>query len=203
MTTLEGINEIMALCGHLPVPSLDTGGPSAAAMAEVCIVEAERHVQTQGWHYNTHKDLELTPDIVTSKIALPTGTLTIDSWGQSAWRDVSQVGGYLYDRDNNTDEFDDNLFVKVVLRFEFPCIPQPVQDYIVTVAAIRYATMRQMADVARSLEPKMFRMRAEARRFDGLSADVNLLNTPSAIRLTGDRNTYWTGTWAGASGGGA
>ena len=187
MTKLEAVNEVLAVCGTLPVPALDTNGPSAAGMAERCIDEEERKVQTQGWHYNTRRDVELTPD-GSDKIAVPTGAITIDTYGESYHRDITTKGGYLYDLDENTDEFDDSIKAIVVYRFAFTCIPQPVQDFIVASAAERYARLRNRADILPDLKVRTIKARSEARRFDGLSADINLLDTPEARAMAGFRS---------------
>lgn len=199
MTKLEAVQKVLINCGHLPVGSLDTNGASTASNVERVIDQVEEEIQGEGWHYNTRDGQVLTPDGMTDRIAVPTGTLAIDSTKEDCHSNVTQIGGFLYDHDNLTYEFANPIKVKVVIRFEFACIPPQVQQYIVAEASARFfsdyggRSMRGDPYKQRVLEQRSIRAKGEARRFNTLASDVNLLQTAEANRLVNNRQPYTIG----------
>ncbi len=194
MTKLDAVNLILTKAGMTRVSSLDTGGPSRAAEAERCLDEDELRIQMVGWHYNARRDVELTPDPSTSRINIPTGCLTIDSFGQDAWRDITQRGDVLYDVDNNTYAFTGSLRVDFTERFDFDCIPLPVRTYIALTAAMTFFTnlpvgMRDYMRL-RTLTADLQDAKTAANQFNDTKANTNLLNTASAREMRGDRTPH-------------
>ena len=108
MTKLEAVNFILKRAGSYPVPALDTNGSSWASHAERMIDDEDLRIQTMEWHYNRRTNVTLSP-AGDSKIYLPTGCLTIDSFGSSASRNVTQLGDHLYDLDENSETFDEDI----------------------------------------------------------------------------------------------
>jgi hypothetical protein len=192
VTKLDAVNIMLRARGMAGAAALDTDGGSDAAQAERVLDSVELEIQSRGWAYNTRTEVTLSPDDA-DHIALPSGTITIDSDGSDAGRNVSQLGGRLYDLDNNTDEFDGDLIVTYILRYDFGCIPQPVQQYIAAKAAMEYAN-RYPTRVDRTpmLASQYREARAEAFRFDDETSDVNVLDAVDAQRVRG-RRTRLTG----------
>jgi hypothetical protein len=190
MTKLEAVNIILRGMGRAGTAALDTGGNSEAAQAERTLDEVEQRVQTMyPWYFNERFDVTLSPD-VDDHITLPTGALVIDAYGPDGYREVTQVGSRIYDKDNNTDEWDADLRVVYQLRYDFGCIPPPIQEYIAAKAAReyndRYGEQRNTRRKA-ELERKEMEARAAANRFDDQSADVNLTWSWEADGIRGRR----------------
>lgn len=190
MTTLEAVNFILRQAGGLPVANLNTGGPSREAEAERCLDVEELRIQTRGWVYNTRRDVVLTPETSDSKIHIPPGVITIDSYGQDAWRNVTQLGAVILDLDNNTETFNSSLHVEYILRYDFDCIPEPVAQYIACEAALTFCQNQGVRDLARIVTLRQDRDRAlgAAERSDGNTADANILDTAEAMRIKGNRS---------------
>jgi hypothetical protein len=199
MDTLEAVKEIISRSGRRPPSSLDTAGASPASDAEKMLDEADISVQSRGWHFNTKVNIELEPDESSSQIELPAPVFTIDSYGISAGRNVSAQGRILYDHDNNTTTFTENLFVRYIERHDFDCLPHPVQKYIVLKAAAefnaRYGTAkgRDRDRLQRSIERDLQRAEAEAFRFNSDTANVNVLDTAQAHNARGNRYPHQRG----------
>lgn len=186
MTKLEAVNQVLRGVGRAGTAALDTDGNSEAAQAERVLDEVDLEVQSRGWYYNTRRDVTLTP-AGDDTIALPTGAITIDAYGTDARRHVTQLGGSLYDLDNHTDEFTGNLQVEYVLRYDFGCIPQPVQHYIACAAAVAYNERYGHPSRARGLLMAEQRAMGHAKVFDNNSQDTNVLSSQDAEMVRGSR----------------
>lgn len=186
LSKLDAVNRILTKCGFGSVPSLETNGASVTSEAERHIDMATAEIQAEGWHFNTRSDVEATPD-GSDNITLPSGTIEMDTDGESADIDVAQVGSMLYDKDENTDEFDSTLRTEQTLNYSFGCIPLRVQLYIVSIATVSFARVWKPMEQAliRRLEGEVFRHKVQAKRFDGKARDVNVLATPDMLRAAG------------------
>lgn len=192
MTKLDAVNLILRKAGGMPVESLDTNGASDQAEAERCLDEEELRIQSEWWHYNTVKNVELTPDS-NGYVFMPDGALTIDSDSSDVWRDITQRGGRLYDLDNNTYAFTETLLVTYRLRFDFDCIPLPIRTYIAWQAAHTFYTNKDPAKQKwirlQTLENGLKTVKTKALQFNDDSADHNTLNTPEARKVRGRSTT--------------
>lgn len=190
MTNIQCVNEVLRLVGLATVSSVETSGSSDAAEAWRCLESAERIIQEKGWSYNRRRDITITPD-GSDHLLIPANVYpgSIDATGESGWMDLVMYGDRLYDREENTDEFDSAVKVSYILRFELCSIPDHVQWYIIHEAAVRMATWME----ARSRKiPRMDllmhgrnKARAHALRSDTAVTDQNLARDGNAVRLTG------------------
>jgi len=191
MNKLDAVNLVLRKAGLYTVSSLDTNGASDAAEAERCIDEKELQIQLAGWHYNMRENVTLEPDEATSKIYLPPGCLTIDSDDFDAWRNITQLGDHLVDRDNNTDTFDGELRCSYTLRYTWDCIPIEVRNYIAHEAAVAFLESRPLtrekAYRVSRLDVERDKARTLALQINGDREDVNTLNTSSARSMRGGR----------------
>lgn len=203
MNKLAAVNMILSKAGLNRVSTLDTNGNSDAAEAERVLDEEELRIQTEGWHYNMREDVELERDSASGKIYLPVGCLTIDSDNFDAWRNITQIGDHLYDRDENTDEFDEGTTLRCsyTLRYSFECIPIEVRTYIALAATKTFIENRPLTreKFARLqvLERDVDRARLTALQINGDREDVNTLNTTSARRTRGNRSRVLTASEPG------
>jgi hypothetical protein len=195
MTKLEAINAMLRRLGLTPVSSLDTGGLSTQAHAERFLDDADRACQAKGWHFNTRRVVTLARD-ANNKLPVPANTYRIDTDGASSDQDVSVVGGFLFDLDNNTDVWGSDLVVTYVVHSDFADLPQTFADYIITEAAYAYnRAHKKDQSLDGMLRDEAARRWSACRTEDFERADVNLLNTGEMVQLRGrprlrDRSVY-------------
>lgn len=199
MTKLEAVNVVLQGAGIYPVPALATGTGSAAGIAEKMIDECQRRIENEEWHFSTQRDLVITGD-GSGQMAIPSGTITIETYGQDEWRDVTQDPGgtaYLYDRDNQTLNFGvgEELHVRVTTRLTFDQTHPLVQEYIAAEAAVTYNERFGFAARQPALAAKRDKARYIAKQYDTRERNRNFLNTSEMIRLRGSRKTvvFWGG----------
>lgn len=196
MTRLEALNYILARAGRGAVPALDTGGGSDASFAERELERADLAIQKIGWHFNTFRDYELTVDD-NDELTVPDGTIWIDTDAEDAARNVTQVGGKLYDLDENRGTFPDDTTMKVryCVRRTLECIPYPVREYIMLTAAFhfvsqwghRFMAPTELARARADLYQEMNQARADAKRFNANTSNTNILDAPDVQDVKGRR----------------
>ena len=119
-TELECINIMLAAIGEAPVNSI----------AQSTLSEVNKSVQSEGWSFNTEIDVTFTRDN-SNNINIASNILRIDAnIHQHPTLDPIQRGLKLYDRLNNTYEFDEDLICTVVYFRDFNEIPEPARHYI-------------------------------------------------------------------------
>ena len=138
-TELEAVNLMLSAIGEAPVSSLNDPSLLDASLAQEVLDQTSIAIQTRGLHCNTDLKLVLAKE-VNGEILLPSETVKVDSSDVSAHRDVVQRGNKLYDRDNNTFIFDEDITVDIVKLLEFNELPQHVRRYVTTKASRRFQT---------------------------------------------------------------
>jgi len=126
-TELEAVNQLLSVIGESPVNSLDESQSQAVLIAKDEIKRVSRNVQAEGLNFNT-EERKLMPD-EEKHIYLPQGTLVaepVDDTLNIVWRE-----GQLYDRDENTVEFDGSVWMRLVYGFDFESLPEHVRQYVV------------------------------------------------------------------------
>jgi hypothetical protein len=186
MTKLESVNRVLRRAGGYPVNSLDTNGPSAAAEAERCIDESAKIILQREWNFNTRSKVTLTPD-VNGYIAVPAGTLHLDTDGNSEYRNITYRGQRLFDVTNNTEIFSGPITVLITSLWEFHCIPEPVADYITAEAAFNFNAARGVAQNEARLVNELVQMRNKAVAWNSRQHDVNLLDSFHSQDVKGGR----------------
>ena len=144
-TELSAVNAILGAIGQSPITSIDAG----SANPEVAFVynllrDANVDVQSEGWHFNTEKHKEYTPDATTGKIVIGSDILQMDvskGWTHRHF-DVVKRDGYLYDKFDHTDNWSDytSVDLDVTILFTYEDIPSVFKRYIIARAATRAAT---------------------------------------------------------------
>lgn len=195
MTKLEGVNEVLIAAGRDPVKALDTDGASPAAEAERRLDRANIDVQSLGWHFNRRKNVELEPND-DGNIEVPEGVITIDGDQENGESiNITTVGNGLYNLDDNTDEFEDNVTVAYVLCYLFPCVPLLVQKLITATAAVEYNLTRYGTKERQPrLEYNKQMAWSYAARYDEDVADVDVLDTDEMRSLRGGRDRSYIDT---------
>jgi len=189
-TELEAVNIMMAAIGESPINTLTGLLPVDARLAQSTLAEVNKAVQSEGWSFNTEIDVTFTKDSTTKQIAIATDILRIDpNIHQHPSIDAIQRGLKMYDRLNNTYEFDEDLICTVVYFRTFEEIPEPARYYI-TIKAARIFVDRLVSDqgLRTYTEQDELRARSILMETDLANADHNVLRGDPS--LTSVFDTY-------------
>ena len=138
MTELEAVNEMLLSIGQAPVNTLEVTGITDVAIAKTRLETALRQTLARGWFFNTDEDYTLEPD-VDGHILVPSTALKVDSTSADITERYHPTKGRcLYNRADNTFEFDDEATCRIVWGFPFDELPQTARTYISTIAARRF-----------------------------------------------------------------
>jgi hypothetical protein len=182
---LEAINTILSVIGESPISSLsDISSVADAVTAQSILSEVSRQVQTKGWHFNTEKDFELSPDTFAKEIVIPSNALRVDSMGDDREMDVVQRGHRLYDRVKHTFQFDKSIKCDLVVLLPFDQLPQAARHYV-TIKAARIFQSRTVGSEAlyqfTSIDERDALL--DLKRNEGITGDYNILTSnPTVFR---------------------
>lgn len=190
-TQLEAVNSMLGHIGESPVDSIATPSalPVSASTALTILDEVSREVQSDGWYFNTEKDVTLSPDAGNSdKIVLDTDVIEADVLDHSS--DIVPRGLTLYDRKNNTTAFTKDIKVTLTRLLDWDSLPEPARRYI-TLRAARVLQGRIVG--SRELEALIARdeymAKARLEEFDAKSSDRTIFdNFDTGARIGINRN---------------
>ena len=188
-TELEAINIMMAAIGETPVNTLTGTLAADVVMARSTLTEINKQVQSEGWSFNTEIDVTLTRDS-SNNINLSSDVLRVDAnIHQHPTIDPIQRGLKLYDRQNNTFVFEEDLICTVVYLSTFAEIPEQARYYI-TIRAARLFVDRLVGDdgLRTYTQQDETRARVILTETDYANADHNLLRGDPS--LTSIFDTY-------------
>jgi hypothetical protein len=129
---LEAVNKMLTSISLSPISSLTVTGNATAALAISTLHDTSREVQAEGWHFNSEKEYELTPD-VNNNILIPTNTLSLDP--SYAWKDYVFREGKLYDKENYTFTITEKVKVDIIWFLPWDDMPEPARNFIMIKAA--------------------------------------------------------------------
>ncbi len=189
-TELEAINIMLAAIGEAPVSKLTGTLPVDVKIAQSTLVEINKAVQAEGWSFNTEIDVTLVRNN-SNQINLPTDVLRVDAnIHQHPHIDPIQRGLKLYDRLNNTYQFDEDLVCTVVYFRDYKEIPEPARRYI-NIRSARIFVDRLVSDQGLRTYTKEDEIRARATltETDLNNGDHNILRgDPSLTTVFGTYN---------------
>ena len=188
-TELEAINIMMAAIGEAPINTLTGTLPADVVMAQSTLTEINKQVQSEGWSFNTEIDVTLTRDS-SNNVNLSSDVLRVDAnIHQHPTIDPIQRGLKLYDRQNNTFVFEEDLICTVVYLRTFAEIPEQARYYI-TIRAARLFVDRLVGDdgLRTYTQQDETRARVILTETDYANADHNLLRGDPS--LTSIFDTY-------------
>ena len=144
-TELSAVNSILGAIGQTPLTSLNFENPEVGFVYNL-LRDANIDVQNEGWHFNTEKHVDYIPDATTNKIAIGDDVLKLDvtnGWTHRQY-DVVKRNGYLYDKYDHTDLWDDlpddGISLDVVKLYNYEDIPSVFKRYIIYRASRMAAT---------------------------------------------------------------
>lgn len=134
---LDAVNVLLSAIGEAPVNDLTVSESVDVANATATLNEIQLAVLSRGWAWNTEERYPLAKDN-RGKIALPDTALRVRS---AYWPDsntgprVSERARKLYDRDNHTFVFTQDIEVDLVVYLEWEDMPEMARRYITIRAA--------------------------------------------------------------------
>lgn len=154
-TQLQAVNTMLGYIGEAPVNSISNTAelPVSAANAVSILDETSKEVQSNGWHFNTEREVTLSPSASDGTITLAADILQVDHEGTEDI-DLVQRGTSLYDRKEKTDTFTKDIKVTVVKELPWDSLPEQARRYI-TLRATRYLQSRIVG--SRELEALILR----------------------------------------------
>lgn len=135
-TELEAVNIMLGTMGEASVSTLAGTLPAEVANAVSILSEVSRDVQSVGREFNTEYEVTLEVD-GDSKIPTPPNALKVDvsDIDSNYYTNVTQRGGYLYNKSSHTYIFTKPLRCDVVYFLPFTDLPEAARRYITIKAA--------------------------------------------------------------------
>lgn len=136
-TELEAVNFLLEAIEEEGVNTLvDVTDPDVSA-AQLFLKQSLLSLQAPGWVFNTEPTYKLNPDL-TGGITVP-GNLTKFT---VAGRRLAIRGGRLFDRDDQTYQFPEEVEGEAILMLGFEELPLTARNYVVLQAAFRFQARR-------------------------------------------------------------
>lgn len=176
-TTLEAVNEMLRTIGESPVTTVESTDPLPVdvEIALNALRFVNREVQARGWHFNTEADYPLPRD-GSGFVPIPTNALRVDTADEFSKYDVVVRGQRLYDREEHTFVFPEDLKATIVFVLPFEDLPEPARNYITIRAARRFQAGQVGSQILSALTVQD---ETDARALlldeEGDSADYNVL----------------------------
>ena len=190
-TQLQAVNTMLGYIGEAPVNSISntTELPVSAANAVSILDETSKEVQSNGWHFNTEREVALIGNAADGKITLDSDVLQVDHEGTDDI-DLVQRGTSLFDRKNSTDVFSEEIKVTVVKELPWDSLPEQARRYI-TLRATRYLQSRIVG--SRELEALILRdefaAKANLETSDNRNADRTIFDNYDTYTRVGINRT--------------
>jgi len=139
-TELSAVNNILGAIGQSPVTNLNFQNPEIQLIYNL-LRDANVDTQAEGWHFNTEYHVKFSPN-TSKKIAIGNDILSMDLHDNQARRhyDLVRRKGFIYDKIDHTDEFDNDLDLDIVRLYEFEDLPIVFRRFITYRAASAAAT---------------------------------------------------------------
>ncbi len=143
-TELSAVNAILGAIGQSPVTVISGNANPEVSFIYNLLRDSNVDVQSEGWHFNTERHVEYTPDGTTGKIAIGDDILRIDTmngWSNKK-KDVVRRGGFLYDKQDHSYDWSSytTIDLDVVKLLSYADLPEAFKRYIIYKAAVRAAT---------------------------------------------------------------
>ena len=185
---LDAVNTMLSTIGESPINSLENiSGVVDAVIARSVLNEVLVQVQEESWHFNTDTNYTLTPDVNGFIYITPT-MIQIDTVGEDELLDISMRGNRLYNKADHTYVFTKSIKVNITYILPFDELPQAARHYV-TVRAARVFQTRVVGAVTLHAftETDELRARASLRKFEGNTADYNILSGNYSVMRILDR----------------
>jgi len=201
-TELDAVNTILSAVGEPPITSLSDPKNADAAIAQNVLTEITREIQTMGWHFNTQYNVAFQPD-ASKQIVLAENIVRIDlvdhgivtqhvnrNTTVTDTRDITQRGDKLFDRTNNTYDFETEVVATVIYLLDFTELPEPARRYA-TIKSARVFQDRMVGSQKHHMFSREDETRALAllKEFEGETGDRTIFDNHDVHRIIGRLNT--------------
>ena len=170
-TELSAVNSILGSIGN----------PETAFVYNL-LVEANKDIQNEGWHFNTEENVKVTPETTTKYVSIPSNYLRYDVHQKHVDKtvDVVKRNGRLYDLVKHTDQFEEEISLDIVTLYPFTDVPPAFQRYIISRAAVRAATqLVANKELVALLQIQEQTARANVMEYDCTQGDHNYMGWPA------------------------
>jgi len=192
MTKLEAVNRMLESIGESAVSALETGQATEAGQAESILDDENKDIQSDGWIANTEFDKEFTP--TAGQIAISSSILRIipSEYNPELAKRISIRNGYLWDsKENANNQWTSTVKLTVISLVDFTYISRNLAQYIVAVASARFQRFKKRGVIDEQLlERNLAKAKLRAMREDNELRQTNMLNTPEARSIKGNRYGY-------------
>tara|TARA_A100001035_G_scaffold121095_1_gene95144 strand:+ start:143 stop:754 length:612 start_codon:yes stop_codon:yes gene_type:complete len=178
-TELSAVNSILGAIGQAPLTTLNFDNPEVSFIFNL-LRDANVDTQSEGWHFNTEYHVRFTPD-ANKKIAISADIVSMDLHDNQARRhfDLVRRNGFLYDKIDHTDEFEDVIDLDIVRLYKFEDLPIPFKRFIVYRASRIAATqLVANAGLVKLLGIQEQQARAALQEYECNQADHSMLGFP-------------------------
>ena len=179
-TELSAVNSILGSIGQSPLTTLNFNNPETAFVYNL-LVEANKDVQNEAWHFNSEENVKVTPGATTKYITNPSNYLRYDLHDKliDKSKDLVRRNGRLYDLVEHTDQFTEDLYLDIITLYPFEDVPPVFQRYIISKAATRAATqLVSNRELAALLQVQENAARANVMDYECSQGDHNFMGWP-------------------------
>ena len=187
-TELEAVNTMLTSIGEQPIQNLDDlAGLTDASIARLILSNVSRAVQSRGWVFNTDLDKVMKPDQY-GEILLNDTILRVDTTTRmrDPDNDIIERGRRLYDRQKNTDKFDEGTEIKcnLIIHLNFKDLPEPARRYIsIRAARIFHDRVVGSGELHRFYQEDELQAWSTLIEYEGDTADYNIFDNYDVYRV--------------------
>jgi len=174
-TELEATNEMLNAIGEGQVSSLDTGNADVQQCVRL-LRDHSRKVQSRGWWFNRDNDYTLTPNN-DGYLVLPSNVLRVDPSAEDRYdKPWVQRGLKLYNPNDHTFVFTDDVKVDLVTGLAWDELPQTARAYITACAGLEFVDTDMSNEVRHSFtQQRKQEAYLELLKEEAEAADYNML----------------------------
>ena len=187
MSELDAVNLMLMTIGEYKVNDLtNLAGRSDAAVARDILTNTSRQVQSKGWTFNTDFDVVLKPDGSTQMIELGGDDLRVDTTAtvRDSTKDIVERANKLYDRQNNSFLFTENITVNLVKYFNFEDLPEAARRFIaIRSARIFHDRVVGSGELHRFFQEDEGQAWSELLEYESNVGDYNIFDTYDVYRV--------------------
>jgi len=190
-TKLQAVNTMLSTIGSSPVNSLTGTNSADVAIAVQILDETALAVQSEGWHWNTEREVPMSADPLTNEITVPTSAVLVDvDHPNNGDYDIIVRSGKLYDLKTRTTVFPASTVLKatIIYALDWDDMPQAARYYI-NIKAARIFQDRMVGSEKHhgfTLRDELLAL-GKLRDHDGETADRSIFDNYDVFRIIARR----------------
>jgi hypothetical protein len=171
LSSLDAVNIVLRARGMFPTSILGPESTEDAKSAELGIGTAMLMLQSGPWNFNRLANYKLSPN-TEGHILRPSNILEFRPAGSSSYSSLKWFSGKLWDDDNGTDIFKEDVTISASFTMPFSDMPLPAKLYVTMMASLSFANEETPGDP--SLRPTSQQLRDAKVAFEAF--DARLVN---------------------------